>query len=121
MRLATESWLDGCLGEGIAAARAARAASLASDPAALRVQRTIASDEARHAGSSAGASCNGRLEVGGDEVRDAVRELRDVEMGVPRTDGTRATERYGRLGPAHVGEVTERHCGRSRARLDGWM
>ena len=48
VRLAVESFLDGCIGEGTAAAVAAREAELARDDIA-RLQRTIACDEARHA------------------------------------------------------------------------
>jgi len=120
VRLATESWLDGCLGEGMAAARAARAARLDGDSYAQSAQRTIARDEARHA-ELGWSILQWATEVGGDDVRDAVRGLRDAEMGGTSTEGSAVTERYGRLGPAHVREVTERHCTRSRARLDALL
>ena len=117
VRLATESWLDGCLGEGLAAARAARAAQLDGDSRAQSAQRAIARDEARHA-ELGWSLLKWATEGGGDDVRDAVRALRDVEMAASGTESTTATERYGRLGPVHVREVTEQHCASSRARLD---
>jgi hypothetical protein len=48
-RLAAESWLDGCLGEGLAAAFAATEAQLAEAPAIRAAQAQIARDEAAHA------------------------------------------------------------------------
>ena len=120
VRLATESWLDGCLGEGMAAARAARAARLDGDCDAQSAQRAIARDEARHA-ELGWSILKWATEVGGDDVRDAVRGLRDVEMDTSSTEGGAAIERYGRLGPADVREVTERHCASSRARLDATL
>jgi hypothetical protein len=120
VRLATESWLDGCLGEGVAAARAGRASRLDGDAEAQRVQRVVARDEARHA-ELGWSILQWATEIGGDDVRDAVRGLRDVEMDASSTEGSATTERYGRLGPARVREVTEQHCARSRARLDGLL
>lgn len=48
-RLAVESWQDGCLGEGAAAALAGREAEVAAPGIVARVQRSIAADEATHA------------------------------------------------------------------------
>lgn len=48
-RLAVESWQDGCLGEGIAAARAKSRIPLATDPYMRRSLTTIAREEATHA------------------------------------------------------------------------
>ncbi len=48
-RLALESWLDGCLGEGLAAALAADDAALARDPGLATARAVIAEDEQRHA------------------------------------------------------------------------
>ncbi|MES1164780.1 MAG: hypothetical protein ABUR63_03410, partial [Verrucomicrobiota bacterium] len=48
-RLAVESWLDGCLGEGAAAEVARREAEAATNPAIKQTQLTIAADETRHA------------------------------------------------------------------------
>jgi hypothetical protein len=49
LRLALESWLDGCLGEGLAACLAADAAEHEKRLLARAVQWTIARDEQRHA------------------------------------------------------------------------
>jgi hypothetical protein len=48
-RVASEAWLDGCIGEGMAAVLAADEAEHAVEPQLARTQRIIAQDEARHA------------------------------------------------------------------------
>jgi hypothetical protein len=117
VRLATESWLDGCLGEGVAASRAARAAQLATDPAGQGARRTIACDEARHAELAWSILC-WAVDRGGDEARGAVRSLRNAEVAGVTEVTCAATERYGVLSASRVNAVTERHCTHSRARLD---
>ena len=47
--LAIETFVDGCVGETVAALEAERAADAASDPAIASILRKIAVDEARHA------------------------------------------------------------------------
>lgn len=47
--LAREAWVDGCLGEGIAAAQAERAGDECEDQTVGAVQATIGRDERRHA------------------------------------------------------------------------
>lgn len=71
LRLALESWFDGCLGEGAAAARARRSFRGASDPQARGALGLIARDEQRHAdlGWDILAHC---LAEGGREVREAL-------------------------------------------------
>ena len=49
VRLAVESFVDGCLGEGAAADQAASEAAAASSAEVAAAQRAIATDEARHA------------------------------------------------------------------------
>jgi hypothetical protein len=120
VRLATESWLDGCLAEGVAARRAERASQLATDALAQEAQRVIAREEARHA-DLAWSILSWATERGGAEARDEVRSLRNVEMTPCPTEGDPATARYGRLGASHVNEVTERHHARSRDRLDALL
>jgi hypothetical protein len=114
IRLATESWLDGCLAEGAAAARAARAAGLAWDPVAKVVQQNIARDEARHA-ELGWNILKWTMRSGGADVRDAVSALAGTEFS-PSAD-VDGSERYGRLGKAETRDVTERHFARSRDRL----
>jgi hypothetical protein len=47
--LALETFVDGCIGETVAAIEADRAAALATDPVIVRALHRIASDELRHA------------------------------------------------------------------------
>lgn len=118
VRLATESWLDGCLGEGAAAAHAARAAAIATDADARSANGTIARDEARHA-ELAWAVLDFAIRRGGTRVRDEVRALREVEC-VPASpasapDGFAA---HGRLAARDLDAVTEEQARGSRERLD---
>ncbi len=115
-RLAAESWLDGCLNEGAAAARAARAAKLATAPGARQTQRLIARDEARHA-ELGWAVLGFALERGGGPVRDVVRELRDEQAHFVR-EVAAGDQRWGQLDPASAEEVNARVSERARQRLD---
>jgi hypothetical protein len=71
VRLAVESWLDGCLGEAAAACCAAIEAESAQSPEVRRSQRAIADDESRHA-ELAWDVLTWTLSVGGPEVRAAL-------------------------------------------------
>jgi hypothetical protein len=119
VRLATESWLDGCIAEGVAAAHAACAAEHATDREARAAQRRIARDEQRHA-DLAWAILEWASERGGDAVRERVHALRDVEC-VEASAGLApdGLERHGRLGAAVLDRVTREHVAESRRRLDG--
>ncbi|UQA57667.1 ferritin-like domain-containing protein [Polyangium aurulentum] len=72
-RLALESWADGCLGEGAAAARARRSFAAASHAGARDALAVIARDEQRHAdlGWDILAHC---LAEGGRDVRETLAE-----------------------------------------------
>jgi len=76
-RLAAESWIDGCLGEGRAAAAAHLEARAATAPVLAEVQRTIARDEASHA-ALAWDVLAWTVDVGGDGVRDVLHAVRDA-------------------------------------------
>jgi len=115
-RLATESWLDGCLGEGMAAERTLVASRLAVEPRARTAQCTIACDEARHAELGWNV-LRWATAVGGDDVRDAVYALRDAEPSAAAQQRANA-EHDGCLGPSRIDQVSERHCARGRRRLD---
>lgn len=91
-RLAVESWLDGCLGEGAAAQSARRAAAGASDAWAQQAQAAIAEDEQRHA-DLGWAIVDWSLRAGGEAVREALRGA------VSSTDES-VSPRPERLGPA---------------------
>jgi len=116
MRLATESWLDGCLTEGVAAERALSALQIATEPLARAAQRTIAHDEARHA-ELGWSILQWATQLGDNGVRDAVRTLRNVEMAAG-AETSIGTEPFGCLGAKGIDEVTERLVAHSRRRLD---
>jgi hypothetical protein len=72
IRLAVESFVDGCVGEAAAADQAAREAEIAATPAIGNVLRAIAADEARHA-LLAWDVLSWALAADGAAVRDALR------------------------------------------------
>ncbi len=115
-RLAVESWLDGCVGEGAAAERAGLAARAALDPAARRTRARIAHDEARHAELGWDVLA-WSIVRGGEDVAAYVRAHRDVEPAAAdqATDGD---ERLGVLGRADVDAGLARHTRAARDRLD---
>lgn len=118
-RLAVESWIDGCVSEGAAAARARWAATHATDGTSSRLQRAIARDEARHAalGWDVLRWAMGR---GGDRTAEAVASLRDVApppVGREETAGAEAVT-FGRT-PRRVAErLHERHVVAARRALE---
>lgn len=75
-RLATESFLDGCLGEGFAAAKARASARQASSPYLAAVHSRIARDESRHA-QLAWDVLNFCLTTGGPPTAQALRNCLD--------------------------------------------
>jgi hypothetical protein len=118
-RLAVESWLDGALNEGAAAARAGAAAARATDRAARGAQRQIAGDEARHA-ELGWSVLRWALARGGCDVAERLRALRDVEVpsgGDMEFDHALARS-FGRLDAAADEAVTARHAARARRRLE---
>jgi hypothetical protein len=117
-RLAIESWLDGALGEGAAAARALAAARQATDDRSRSIQRRIAADEARHA--ALGWRVLGwALALGDPSVAERVRARRDVEPFAPDEPSTTVTAaRHGRLPADRAHSVTTRSAMASRAALD---
>ena len=119
VRLATESWLDGCLAEGMAAERALSASRRAIEGGAKTAQRVIARDEARHA-ELGWNILRWATHVGDDDARDAVRTLRNAE--IPAAVGDHAgVDRYGCLGVRQINEIADRHTAKSRRRLDAWL
>jgi hypothetical protein len=107
LRLALESWHDGCLGEGAAAVRAKRALAGTAGSAAAKALAVIARDEARHAelGWRVLAYC---LAEGGRNVRDALAgailapERSPPEVEMEREVDRTATRSHGRLGRAEA-------------------
>jgi hypothetical protein len=115
-RLAIESWLDGCLSEGRAAAQARRAAEIATDPEARAVMQVIADDEQRHA-ELAWAILRWALARGGEPAHSAVRALRDVEAAPTDELAQDDLQAHGRLAGAELDRLTAQHGEASRARL----
>jgi hypothetical protein len=72
--LATEAWLDGCLGEGAAAAQAQYALRCAADEGVRSTLAVIARDEASHA-ELAWAVLAFCLQEGGSPVCEAIAAL----------------------------------------------
>lgn len=119
VRLATESWLDGCLSEGAAAARARWAAAHASDRASAAVQRRIQRDEARHAALGWDV-LRWAMRRGGAPVTDAVGALRDVAPPAAGADAVEGRDAValGRT-PRQVAErLHEHHAAVARGRLE---
>jgi hypothetical protein len=117
-RLAVESWKDGCLGEGLAAARARRSRG--------PVNAMIARDEQRHA-DLAWSVLAWSLAEGGRPVRDAVAEAmldasaaRDSFPAMPTAVDPAAWTAFGRLdgdGAAAAHEATRRAARREGEKL----
>jgi ADP-ribose pyrophosphatase YjhB (NUDIX family) len=118
VRLTLETVIDGCFGEGLAAACAREAAEGASDPVVRAHLATVARDEGRHAELAWDvlAFC---LERGGTPARLATeRALELCARGdLPLTESTRPLE--GRLSPTRIaalGATVQRELD-ARARL----
>jgi hypothetical protein len=118
LRLAAESWVDGCLGEGVAAARAESAARSALDPVARAAKRRIARDEARHA-ELGWSVLEWAMHRGGSVVRDALASLRDAEIAAE--SGEPDLRRYGRLDSGQIRRTRHDVAARCRHRLENTL
>lgn len=118
IRLAQESWLDGCLGEGLAAARARHAASHAKVPEAASLQKRIASDEQQHA-ELGWDVLRWALKQGDPKVAEAVHALRDQVAAVDKEPCPQplAVE-HGRVGAAEMHRLAAQHAKGATTRLD---
>jgi hypothetical protein len=121
MRLATESWTDGCLGEGQAARVARLGALAAQDKAAHLVQSIIARDEQKHA-DLAWDVLEWAVRSGGEPVRAAVAAQRHVTPTLPTPAAApRGLEAWGRIDARQMQNVFEEHVVTSQRRLDGLL
>jgi hypothetical protein len=118
-QLALESWIDGCLAEGVAAAHAARAAAQSGDPEARALQLRVAADERRHA-ELAWSILEWTLQRGGDPVRALLHGFRDIEAAPVAADAsaTEGLEHHGRLGQRTSIALDREQRALSRRRLD---
>ncbi len=100
LRVAVDTFLEGCVGETIAALCAERAAARASDPAIREVLERIADDESRHA-ALAWRTLHWALAQGGREVAHAVKaaaaEVLSVDPQLPAAVDHPDWSRFGRL------------------------
>jgi hypothetical protein len=106
--LACATFVEGCVGETIAALVAERALASASDPTVRATLRVIARDEARHA-ALAWRTVAWAIDRGGDDVVAALREV----ASAPRPNAAIAARRgtwwhaHGRLDPDQLRAATE--------------
>jgi hypothetical protein len=107
-RLAVESAVDGCIGEGCAAAAARDAMTRASDPVVREVLARIARDEQSHA-DSAWELLGWCLAKGGSTV------ARAVDDALARHASTPASVRRPPTDLAHHGRIDEAGWGAARA------
>jgi hypothetical protein len=118
VQLAVESWIDGCVMEGIAAAQAAYAARECSDRTAQPAQRVIAADEQRHA-ELAWSILEWALRRGGEAAHAALCAVRTVDAPACRPESALAgVERYGRPDARALDRVACEQLELSRKRLD---
>jgi hypothetical protein len=107
-QLATESLLDGLIGEGMAAERARLGSVQAKEPTFARAQRRIALDESRHA-DLGGDIARWAARIGGDTVRDALTDLRRREPSGECDDSSQTDlHRYGLVGARDANRIAER-------------
>lgn len=122
VRLAVESFEDGCLNEGAAAAQAAAAAEGARHRAVRESLERIAVDESRHA-SLAWAVLGWCLSEAEAAVRDALRvSLRQAadRPASPIVPGA-GNEGHGLLGSAHEAAIARRVATESMGRLEALL
>ncbi len=104
-RLALESWHDGCLGEGTAAARARFGFRRCKDPRARHALGHIARDEERHA-ELAWSVLEYAVSAGGRAVRDAVGEALVLPSLAPGEDAeTRGADEVERVEWSALGRL----------------
>ncbi len=119
VRLAMESFVDGCLGEGAAAVVAAEEADAAEGQVLRETQRTIAHDEARHA-ELAWAILEWAALADPHVVLPALRVVASHESTVHGEDVSEGgMERFGILDTGRSAAVRESHQRTVRARLHG--
>lgn len=122
VRLAVESFVDGCLGEGTAAAIAAREADLAGSPPIAGALRTIAADERRHADLGWAivewAAAASPADIG-PALRRATDVTRSASHAAPADQADHALGRWGILAGKEAATLRRGQESDCQARLDG--
>ena len=120
IRLAVESWLDGCLGEGTAARTAFNESQGTDDPILGQVLSEIACDEAYHAGLAWDVLV-WTLEVGGERVIRAVKEARELLPPDAEAASQSELEPFGIASSGRVHELALSNRQAALARLDAHL
>jgi hypothetical protein len=120
IRLAVESWLDGCLNEGWASACAAREAERGAHEGIRRVQHQIAKDEARHQ-ELAFQIIEFTVKKGGEAVREALLQAHKSSLHDPDDTQDEAPEDFGCLGRSDRALVMEEVCAQAEKRLHAML
>jgi hypothetical protein len=120
VRLAVESWVDGCQGEGTAARAAAREAELAGSRELRGLNERIARDEAGHA-ELAWDVLAWTVRAGGDDVRHAVDAVREATPAPSGAATERDLGRYGILGEPARADLGQELRERALPRLDALL
>jgi len=119
-RLAVESWIDGCLGEGTAARTAFSEAEQTSDPILQQTLSQIAQDEAHHAGL-AWDVMEWATDQGGHAVNGALEQARDLMPAEPKEKHTTELENYGISSCAQSNGIALKNREESLPRLDALL
>jgi hypothetical protein len=118
IRLALESWSDGCIGEGLAALRARWGARTARDPHVRQVRERIAREEHGHA-ELGWEILDLALARGGEPVREALAEAQRQARGLDCAGVHESAELevYGRVPFRRFEALADLHSRACRARL----
>lgn len=121
-RLAVESYVDGCIGEGVAAARAAEGARTAQAPLLAAARRRIARDEAAHA-ALGWSIVRYALGAGGATVAEALAQARSLPLatGGGPSDAPADWEGLGRLRRSRVEALADEYSRSCRAELEALL
>jgi hypothetical protein len=121
LRLAAESWTDGCLTEGAAAACATAEADAAGIAALRSALRQVAVDEKRHA-ELAWDILAWSLAAAEGETRAAVRAVASQPIMPPGIAGTQPSlHAYGCLSSLTQAEIGRRHLAEACTRRDVFL
>lgn len=119
-KLAVESWMDGCLGEGTAARVAFSEANRTPDPILEQTLDQIAQDEARHAGLAWDVMA-WAADQGGKTVTGALEEVRELVPGEPAQNHTGELEVYGVSSSDEANDIALKNRLESLPRLDALL